>query len=166
MSFVIPTLLSYTKGSVFVTDPKGENYRLTFAHRAAMGQKIIRFDPFNVCGRGNDCFNPLDLIASDSITLIDDALALAEAMVVRPPEGDKDPYWNNSAVIVIHALIVWVLVYADENSRNLTLVREALCDPDMYNLVIDMLCSSDDELVAQLGGQLKHSPRRKKNRRA
>lgn len=154
VSLVIITLLTYTKGSVFVNDPKGENFRLTAKHRKAMGQIIFRIDAFEVCGPGGDCFNPLDLIPRDSVTLEDDAGALSESIVVRPPEGDKEPHWNNSAAVVIKALIVWVLLFADAKDRNLNTVREALCHQQMYDQAIVMLCDAGG-IPAQLGGQLK-----------
>src|SRR5580698_6422820 len=81
VSFVIPALLTYTRGSVFVFDPKGELFFATAAARQAMGQRVYVLDPFHVCtapGTG-DCFNPLDCIPSGG-ELIDEARAMANAM--------------------------------------------------------------------------------------
>jgi type IV secretion system protein VirD4 len=152
VSFVIPTLLSYTKGAVFVWDPKGENHLLTAKARAAMGQRIMRIDPFQKFGTG-DCYNPLDAIR-DSVTLVDDALALAESMVVRPKEGDKDPFWNNSAVSLLTAMIVFTLMFMEEEDRNLSTVRDLICDPAKFEAAISILCDAGG-IPARLGNQLK-----------
>ena len=152
VSLVIPTLLSYRKGSVFVWDPKGENYRLTHAARRALGDRIIRIDPFQKFGPG-DCFNPLDAIR-DSTTYPDDARALAESMVVRAPEGDKDPFWNNSAVDLLTAIILFTLIFMKEESRNLCCVRDTICNPVLYAAALTVLCNAGG-IPARLGNQLK-----------
>jgi type IV secretion system protein VirD4 len=151
VSFVLSTLLSY-RGSIFCFDPKGENYRLTFKHRQSMGQRVIRIDPFNVCGPGGDSFNPLAEIAPDDPQLIDSARALAEAMVIRQPD-ERDPFWANSAVNLLTAMIVVTLLAMKESDRNLSTVRELLTDPDLFKESIARLRALGG-VPARLGGML------------
>ena len=44
ISFVLVTLLSYVKGSIFHFDPTGDNFRLTANRRQAIGQRVIRLE--------------------------------------------------------------------------------------------------------------------------
>jgi len=152
VSYVIPTLLEYRRGSMFVFDPKGELFRTTWRARAAMGNRIIRLDPFGVCGPGGDSYNALLDIQRGSM-VVDDARAMGEAMVVRAAEGDRDPFWNNSAVMLITATITATLLLMDEKSRNLSTVREMITDPEIFQEVIKRLQGLGG-IPARLGNQL------------
>ena len=64
VGLLVPNLLHY-RGSCVVTDPEGELAMLTGEHRRTrFGHRIVKLDPFGVCGPGAaaDTFNPLDLI--------------------------------------------------------------------------------------------------------
>jgi type IV secretion system protein VirD4 len=82
--------------SCVVIDFKGENARLTAAHRRAMGHRVVLLDPFQVVTNTPDTFNPLDLIDPASPTALDDCRDIAEALVIRIGE-EKDPHWNDSS---------------------------------------------------------------------
>ncbi len=154
VSFVIPALLTYTRGSVFVFDPKGELFFATAAARRAMGQRVYVLDPFHVCtapGTG-DCFNPLDCLPSDS-TLVDEARAMANAMVVRPPDGDKEPFWNDSAVMFLTAMLTATLSFMKGELRTLGTVREMMTDPEIYQGTIAKLQEMGG-IPARLANQL------------
>ncbi len=151
VSYVIPTLLDY-RGPMFVFDPKGENYRLTANRRRAMGQQVIRMDPFKVCGPGGDSFNPLLEVSLDDPRLIDEARSLADAMVFRPPD-EREPFWSNSAVGLLTAMIVVTLLTMKEEHRNLSTVRELLTDPDLFKEAIKRLQALGD-IPARLGNSL------------
>jgi type IV secretion system protein VirD4 len=152
VSFVVPTLLDYRRGSVFVFDPKGELFRISSGARARMGDRIIRLDPFGVCGPGGDCFNPFREIRPGP-TLIDDARAAAEAMIVRPAEGDRDPFWNNSAAALLTSLTTATLLLVGGDDRNLSTVREFLTDPGLLKVVIAELQKLGG-IPARLGNQV------------
>jgi type IV secretion system protein VirD4 len=155
VSYVIPTLLNYTTGSVVVIDVKGELFVTTAAAREALGQKVYVIDPFHVCtapGRG-DCYKRLLEIRPDDPRLVDDARALAEAIVRRPPEGDKDPHWNNSAVILLTAMIVATVLFMKPEDRNLSTVREMMTDPALFKEVVRRL-QAHGGIPARLGNQL------------
>lgn len=152
VSFVIPTLLDYRKGSVFVFDPKGELYKITSKARRKMGQRILRIDPFNVCGPGGDTFNVLDLIVEGDM-LIDDARAAAEALIVHAPEGDRDPHWNASAAILFTAMIVATALIMKGSDRNLNSMREMISDTAVFQEIIKRLQSLGG-MPARLGNML------------
>ena len=142
VSFIVPWLLTHNRGSMVVLDPKGENYRLTHLQRQVMGQKVVRLDPFGVCGPGADSFNPLDLVG-DGPDCVDDARAMAEAATVRTGE-EKDPHWNDQAANVITGLVAFILSQIKDDERNLSSLRELVADAGA--------CGSAIELMRGTGG--------------
>lgn len=123
---VVPKLLSDPNSAV-VIDPKGELYGLTARARAALGNEVAVIDPFGVTGTPNEfCFNPLSLIGPKSPRVIDDAGALANALIVRP-ESIDDPHFLNSAELYIKAVISAVIACLP-GARNLPAVASTLAD--------------------------------------
>ncbi len=94
VSVLIPNLLAFS-GSCVVTDPKGELYDITADHRRRkFGHKIIRLDPFGVCGPGSDTLNPFDRINAEADDFLDQCRELASMIIVRTGE-EKEPHWND-----------------------------------------------------------------------
>ncbi|ABI93409.1 type IV secretion system protein VirD4 (plasmid) [Roseobacter denitrificans] len=60
IGIVIPTLLTYN-GSVVCLDVKGENFETTSRHRAAMGDAVFKFAPYDKDGRTHR-YNPIDIV--------------------------------------------------------------------------------------------------------
>jgi hypothetical protein len=80
-SLIVPNLLRYP-GSVLVIDPKGELGRITGRRRAQLGELVV-LDPFRENGRwASGSFNPLDELDADSREVIDEAGAIAQALVI------------------------------------------------------------------------------------
>jgi type IV secretion system protein VirD4 len=155
VSCVIPFLKSCPDSCV-VIDPKGENYKITAEHRRqAFGHRIVRLDPFGVCGKGSDSFNPLDQIMADSNFVIDDARALANALVIRSGE-EKDPHWTDSAELWIGAVATTVALYGEQSDRSLQTMRAILTNPSKMAAVIKLMCESNacGGMVARIGNQL------------
>ncbi len=150
IGIIIPNLLAYRRGSIMVFDTKGDLYETTAGPRAAWGECIRRLAPFN---GGEDAFNPLDTIPSDSPTLVDSARALAEALVVRQGT-EPDPYWNDKSVQVICAVLVLVLLRFTGEDRNLSTVQEIVSDPDLLKAASSML-QDIGGIPGRLGAQLK-----------
>ena len=94
---VIPNLL-LAERSVLVIDPKGENARITGAAREQFGTVHV-LDPFGVSGRPSASYNPLDRLAANSQDLSEDAMSLADALVVDPASQSGDPHWNEEAIL-------------------------------------------------------------------
>jgi type IV secretion system protein VirD4 len=135
---VVPNLLTYP-GSVIVTDPKGENYAVTALARRRMGQRVFCLDPFEICDKKNRAkLNPLDLLESDSDDLVDDATTLADSLIMRPKnEEGNSKFFNDQAVNILTAFILYVVCELPEESRHLGEVRKLLtasADDFVFNL--------------------------------
>jgi len=130
IGIVIPNLLSYRKGSVVCFDPKGDLYATTARQRSRLG-RVILLSPF---GEGGDKLNPLDCI-SEGPLLIDDAKAMAESLVIRPPGGSIDPHWDSKAAQIISNVLVFVLRCLPPAERNLNSMQDVLSAPLMLHSV-------------------------------
>ena len=147
VSVIIPQLLTYT-GSLMCFDAKGDLAEATATRRARMG-RVIRLAPFN---GGTDTLSPLDAIPPDSPTLVDQARAMAEALVVR--QGTElDPHWNDKAVQVICAVLVLVLLRFQGEERSLNTVQEIVSDEKLLAASADKLREVGG-IPARLGSQL------------
>jgi len=105
MGCVIPALTS-VRGSVVVLDPKGEAYRATWKRRQALGQRVVRLDPFGVGTDGplDAGFNPFDMLPF----LSDDrevACRMLAELIMHPDSHKTDPFWRDSSVGVLAGLI-------------------------------------------------------------
>lgn len=127
-SVIIPTLLDY-EGSVLATDPKGELFNITAERRhTGLGQRVVGLDPFGVSGahvaRFRGGFNPMTILHPDSVTLVEDAGLIADAIVV-PSGGDS--HWDDSARSWLEALILHVATDDRyDGARTLVTVYELL----------------------------------------
>jgi type IV secretion system protein VirD4 len=124
---IIPNLLRY-RGPVVVVDPKGEAYAVTARRRQALGQRVLRFDPFGVLdpleGKAGGALNPLDLIDPGSPTAVDDAMVLAESIV--RPALTTDPHWEIRARQILTGFLLFAAVQEDPTSRHLGTARSIL----------------------------------------
>lgn len=116
LGIVIPSLLTY-RGSMVVTDPKGENYAITRRRRAAFG-KVWMLNPTDLTH--SERFNPLDMVRRGAPQEADDAEALARLMVV--PDA-RESHWDDKATSLIKGLILHVLYHEPPESRTLATVR-------------------------------------------
>ncbi|MBP7703758.1 MAG: type IV secretory system conjugative DNA transfer family protein [Caulobacter sp.] len=91
---VIPNLLSWS-GSVVVLDIKRENWIATAGFRAAHGQKVILFDPFDAEGR-TARFNPLGHVDRRDADAVLTLLQKLAAMLFPTPHH-TDPFWSEAA---------------------------------------------------------------------
>jgi type IV secretion system protein VirD4 len=155
---VVPNLLQYPY-SVIVTDLKGENFALTAAQRKAMGQRIVVLDPFSVSGSTSATFNPLDLIAVNSPTLMEDVRSLADALVIRTAK-DNDPHWNESAINLLYAVILLVAVECKGEERNLDKVRLTLSNQEELKAALEFMKGSDalEGMLARAAGTILSMP--------
>ncbi len=81
---VIPNLLTWPDSVVFL-DVKRENWEASAGFRAAHGQEVNLFDPFDAEGR-TARFNPLGHIdRTDPIALLDELQKLAVMLFPRRP---------------------------------------------------------------------------------
>ena len=128
VSAIIPNLLTY-RGSALVIDPKGENALLTAKRRKALGQGVHLIDPWGIAaptlGLAAARFNPLDMLKADDPDLVENAVLIADALVVGG-EG-KDRFWDDEARAFLVGMILWVATAPEEaKSRTLGRVRDLL----------------------------------------
>lgn len=117
-----PNLLIYP-GSMLVLDPKGE-LSATAAFRRMQGHNVHVLDPFGQSGVPSSSFNALAELDPNSLTIVDDVRAIAEAIIVD--DGDaRSRHWNDSARTLLVALILLTLTLP-ESERNFVTVRELL----------------------------------------
>lgn len=128
VSYILPNLLSY-RGSVFVTDPKGENATITARFRSSLGRVCV-LDPWGIA-KGNATqyrtnFNPLDaIIDGDRRSVWSKAKALADAFGVVK----QNDHWQNRSKQLLTALIAHVCTAENLGKpRDLVTVRELLME--------------------------------------
>lgn len=151
---LIPNLLALP-GSAVVFDPKGELFTATAKHRRdTLGHKIIRLDPFGVCGPGSDTYNPLDFVEAGDPALLEYCRDIGNQLVLRAGT-EHEPHWNDTAENVIGNLLYFICLHAIEGERNL----EALCDlvssPELFQRAIRLMqTDTEDPILQRLGGTL------------
>jgi type IV secretion system protein VirD4 len=132
---IIPNLLTYT-GPVVVFDPKGENYLITARRRRALGQRVVRLDPFGVVDDDGDGLNPLDVFDLPGADPECDAQMLAE-LLSTGNRGVKDPFWDLNACGLHSGLIAHVATGTPRDQRHLDAVRAFLmADDAVYALAV------------------------------
>lgn len=95
---VIPNLLTWND-SVVVLDIKGENYKRTAGFRAAHGQSIYRWAPFDQTSRTHR-YNPLSYVREDWRFVVGDVLSVAQTLYASDrSKGSNDTaiYFNDEA---------------------------------------------------------------------
>ncbi len=150
---ILPNLLSY-RGSVIVIDPKGENALITANQRRAMGQDVYIVDPWNIASGGNASrFNPLDWLVAGDIDITENAMLLADALIV--PEGDGDKFWIEEAKALLQGFILYVATSQyEEGQRTLARVRDLLLlDGDDMKLLFQRMLDSEHHIVMSTGAR-------------
>lgn len=139
------------RGSMVVNDVKnGELYRLTAAARRVMGLKVVRLDPFGVCGPGGDTLNPVDLIG-DGPECVDDCRAMMEAMCPEAPEGDKDPHWREQCINVGTGLLSWICTDLRAEERSLVSLRELVSKSELCEAAVETMRARGDVFARMAG---------------
>ena len=134
-SIIINTCLLW-KNSMFVLDPKGENYNITASFRKkVLGQRVIKFAPFGSDGLGAK-WNPIAEVRMGTAQEIYDVMGLAR-MIADPTGkgGEKgDSHWIDTSAALIQTVILHLL-YAHK--------REDLPIPTLSD--VSMFLSSSDK---------------------
>lgn len=134
IGFVIPNLLHY-RGSVIVTDPKGELAAVTAQHRAErFGQDVAVFNPWGLHGLPQQRINPLENIialAADPALqrgLTDEVSAIVMQLFPEP-EDAKNRYFREGSRGILRAVLLY-----------LALEKPALCTlPEMWRVIANPL---------------------------
>lgn len=147
VSAIVPNLLTYT-GSAVVIDPKGENAMITAVRRGqgnatipGLGQQVHVVDPWGITGQPAACFNPLDWLKADDPDISENAMMLADSIVIPSSEG-KDRFWDEEAKALLMGLLLYVaLDKLEQPYRTLGRVRD----------IIVMGHDALDDVLAQMG---------------
>jgi len=121
---VVPTLLSYTDGTVVVHDPKGENWRLTAAWRSKFSH-CLKFEP---TAPDSVRFNPLLEVRAAPYD-VRDVQNIAEALVNQDQmTAEQRDHWKLTG----HAFLVGVILHVlyAEPDKSIGGVLKVLTDPD------------------------------------
>jgi len=156
---IIPNLLTYP-GSVIVIDPKGENYNVTSRARRAMGQQIVRLDPFHLIDDKPDNFNPFDILEFTGKVINDEVRGMFEAILAEPILFKEDPFWDEAARSLVSGLALYLATSPDTTRRNLSELRSLLYKDDVvYNIAktldseTGILQEAYEEMSTYLQGQ-------------
>ncbi len=93
---VIPNLLNWPD-SVVVLDIKGENYDITAGYRAAHGQAVYAFSPFDEHARSHR-WNPLTAVRSSPLHRVGDLLTIGQVFFSNDGSGtSSEAFFNDQA---------------------------------------------------------------------
>jgi type IV secretion system protein VirD4 len=93
---VIPNLLNWPD-SVVVLDIKGENYDVTAGYRAAHGQAVYAFSPFDEDARSHR-WNPLTAVRSSPLHRVGDLLTIGQVFFPNDGGGtSSEAFFNDQA---------------------------------------------------------------------
>ncbi|MGM9484894.1 type IV secretory system conjugative DNA transfer family protein [Roseateles sp. NT4] len=93
---VIPNLLNWPD-SVVVLDIKGENYDITAGYRAAHGQTVYAFSPFDDDGRSHR-WNPLTAVRASLLHRVGDLLNIGQVFFPNDGSGtSSEAFFNDQA---------------------------------------------------------------------
>ncbi len=93
---VIPNLLSWPD-SVVVLDIKGENYDITAGYRAAHGQAVYAFSPFDEDARSHR-WNPLTAVRASALHRVGDLLTIGQVFFPNDGGGtSSEAFFNDQA---------------------------------------------------------------------
>lgn len=121
---IIPTLLRYP-GPVIVVDPKGENAAITARRRQELGQAVHVLDPMGITNLTSARLNPLDLVDPEHPLGVDDAVALADAMMLKSGDA-RDQFWVNRARQLLTGIILHVVCDLPAEMRTMGTVRDVV----------------------------------------
>lgn len=151
---VISNLLDY-RGSVIVTDPKGENLAVTGRHRSTLGPVYVLNlqDP-----ERSDCINPLDMIRAGTAHEVIDAEALAELMLDKDPR--EESHWRDRAKSWLTGLILFVVYVHAQRPELRTLAevhRIATSDRKMLEATLRIMCAMPQVRIRESAQQVLRS---------
>lgn len=150
---IIGNLLTY-EGSILVIDPKGENTMITAERRETMGQDIHIVDPWMITGTDKTArFNPLDWLVKGDVDITENAMLLADALIV--PDGKGDSFWTEEAKALLQGIILYVATDDRETGfRHLGRVRDMLLlDGDDMKEFFERMLDSTHHLVRSTGAR-------------
>ncbi|MDF2542232.1 MAG: Type secretory pathway, VirD4 component [Herbinix sp.] len=130
--FAMPLIKILMKAgeSFIVTDPKGELYDRTAGTLKDQGYQCMVMNFRDL--RKSDCWNPIRLASlflqegeeeKAYEALFDFVQGLSESV-----HNEKDPYWENAAMNILHGLLIIILENAPEDKQNIKYLLQMVED--------------------------------------
>ncbi|MBY5592126.1 type IV secretory system conjugative DNA transfer family protein [Rhizobium leguminosarum] len=148
--FVIPTMMSF-QGSQVVLDMSGELFEETSGYLKDKGYEIFLLAPGS---KFTDGYNPLDLISADPNQRITDLQKLTQMLLPKRLRSDSSDFWEESARILLTAMLGLVLECPDTRTSLSELYRILNSMSDERKAIIQLLENYDAVLSDQTRMQL------------
>lgn len=148
--FVIPTMMSF-KGSQMVLDMSGELFEETSGYLKDQGYEIFLLAPGS---KFTDGYNPLDLVSADPNQRITDLQKLTQMLLPERLRSDSSDFWEESARILLTAMLGFVLECPDTRKSLSELYRILNSMSDERKAIIQLLENYEAVLSDQTRMQL------------
>ncbi len=148
--FVIPTMMSF-QGSQVVLDMSGELFEETSGYLKHKGYEVFLLAPGS---KFTDGYNPLDLISSEPNQRITDLQKLTQMLLPERLRSDSSDFWEESARILLTAMLGFVLECPDTRKSLSELYRILNSMSDERKAIIQLLENYEAVLSDQTRMQL------------
>ena len=148
--FAIPTMMSF-QGSQVVLDMSGELYEETSGYLRHKGYETFLLAPGS---EFTDGYNPLDLISNDPNQRITDLQKLTQMLLPERLRSDSSDFWEESARILLTALLGFVLECPDTRKSLSELYRILNSMSDERKAIVQLLENYEHVLSDQTRMQL------------
>ena len=148
--FVIPTMMSF-EGSQVVLDMSGELFEETSGYLKDKGYDIFLLAPGSSF---TDGYNPLDLISTEPNQRITDLQKLTQMLLPERLRSDSSDFWEESARILLTAMLGFVLECPDTRKSLSELYRILNSMSDERKAIVQLLENYEAVLSDQTRMQL------------
>lgn len=148
--FVIPTMMSF-EGSQVVLDMSGELFDETSGYLKDKGYEIFLLAPGS---KFTDGYNPLDLISTEPNQRITDLQKLTQMLLPERLRSDSSDFWEESARILLTAMLGFVLECPDTRKSLSELYRILNSMSDERKAIVQLLENYEAVLSDQTRMQL------------
>lgn len=148
--FVIPSMMSF-EGSQVVLDMSGELFEETSGYLKDKGYETFLLAPGS---KFTDGYNPLDLISDDPRQRITDLQKLTQMLLPERLRSDSSDFWEESARILLTAMLAFVLECPDTRKSLSELYRILNSMSDERTAIVQLLENYETVLSDQTRMQL------------
>jgi len=148
--FVIPTMMSF-EGSQMVLDMSGELFEETSGYLKDKGYEVFLLAPGS---KFTDGYNPLDLISTEPNQRITDLQKLTQMLLPERLRSDSSDFWEESARILLTAMLGFVLECPDTRKSLSELYRILNSMSDERKAIVQLLENYEAVLSDQTRMQL------------
>ncbi|WP_425964284.1 type IV secretory system conjugative DNA transfer family protein [Rhizobium nepotum] len=148
--FVIPSMMSF-EGSQVVLDMSGELFEETSGYLKDKGFETFLLAPGS---KFTDGYNPLDLISTDPHQRITDLQKLTQMLLPERLRSDSSDFWEESAQILLTAMLGFVLECPDTRKSLSELYRILNSMSDERTAIVQLLENYETILSDQTRMQL------------